>query len=279
MVVKKTVSIIEKYIALQKLSKGATVEETINIVLDALQKDPYNRPGELKEELIASCAVVLNGMLKIKRPVELYRSLALVFEPRGWCLFDAAKTIERAFLRLQGEAIKRGESEALWRVVSKLKNPHVTRIVSYRVPTDDLIELLHSNNLELRENAAAALALKRGKSTQLLEFLLNNGDLIVSKGAARALPRRNDLPVDFLERLLAHQMGFVRYYASNSLAHRFMSRHSMMRKLVSSSDAMVRSGATTQKKVVGAELRHITGIAPFRRNLIEKITRPLIRRK
>ncbi len=111
---------------------------------------------KLQEELVSSCALVLNAMGMIRDPVRLYANLAGVFGPRGWCLFGVEQ-VEKAFLRLQGDAIRMGKSAELWKAAAKIGNPHINTLVSNKLPEDDLLELIGSENLAVRKNASKAL--------------------------------------------------------------------------------------------------------------------------
>lgn len=90
------VEIISEYITFRNLPIQDTVEGTMNVVLESLAKEPENKiSGEFAEELVSSCAVVLNGLRRIKDPVRLFRNLGSAFERRGYCIYT--KTVANAF--------------------------------------------------------------------------------------------------------------------------------------------------------------------------------------
>lgn len=271
------VGILDKFIDSNNLKRGGSVEETVNAVLVHIKNSRLNVPGDtFRDELFSCCAVTLGGMAKIKDPVVLFRNLAGAFESRGWCIFT--NTVKRAFFRLEADAVNRKMAEGLFFALSSVKNPYIYRNLSSKLPYEYLEELLGSDDREIRESAAKALALKRSTPLRTIQWMVMHQDSAISSGAAKGMRFRNDLPVDFMKALLQHPYYVVRENVAYSLAKRFKNT-ALAAELVKHPNLNVRYGAKQGlKKIAGTKttLKYIKGSPKKRRLKIHSLTKPLV---
>jgi hypothetical protein len=201
-------SVLKKYIESNGLPLGRTVEETLNIVLESLRKQPENRAvKKFRGELISSCAVALNGLGRVKDPVRLFKNLTLAFERREECIYT--RTVGNAFNRLYSDAVKRGRKEEVFSIWKNLKNPLTKAYAGKHVPVAELKKFLNHENEEIMLAAVRGLAQKKSTSSEDIIKFLNHENEEIRYVVSRILPYRTDLSLEFLKQLLNHESDFV----------------------------------------------------------------------
>ncbi|MBI5553456.1 MAG: hypothetical protein HY917_01825 [Candidatus Diapherotrites archaeon] len=269
---KQPAEVLRNYLDSRGFRPLNSVEGTLNRALIHLARESLNHEtGLFREELISASAISLMGLRRIADPVRLYRNLANAFERRD--LFIVTGAVRGAFIRLQNDAIKRGQEKAVRSVLLGLKNKMIAPL-SPRLSPDFLKSLpargFPSSQVAQAISASPACSLKDLRS--LLDF-----DSF-QKGALMGLLERKSVPVSFLESLLTHASGDVRYDAAFLLASRGYSPE----KLEGLKDAQVLGGLSywntvryQKRRPPVSDLERISGKRVFRGQQMKELTRML----
>ncbi|MEM4662447.1 MAG: hypothetical protein QXM75_00265 [Candidatus Diapherotrites archaeon] len=212
-------NILRAYADLRGIPIEENVEDTLNNILVSLQNEPENVfEGPFRKELLSACAVVLNGMPKIKDPVKLFKNLVLAFERRGYCIFT--NTVRLAFKRLWAVAKKQNRTNemiAIWRTI---KNPFARGENARYLPREELLQALKTRDDFVKEIAAETLVSRKDFTIKEIKALLSEKNFFIVKGAANGLAKRPDLPLRFLESLLSHPSEEIAAKAAFAIAIR-----------------------------------------------------------
>ncbi len=210
-------NLLKEYVDKRKLPLSDTVEGTLNTILEDLIQQPRNvEAGLFRSELISACALALNGLSKIKDPVELFRNLGTAFEKRAYCIYT--KTVVNAFNRLYSDAVKQGKEKDVLSVWHSFTNP-LTKAHSMKyLPTIELNGFVSNSNPHISKSAAETLVSRKETPTEKINDLLYSSDPSVRLGASEALIFRRDFLVVNLEKLLQHKDSSVRSGVAEALA-------------------------------------------------------------
>jgi len=163
-------SIVE-YISREKIKRGETAEQTLNRVLERLQKDPQNKSKNIytRPALVSACTVALMGLGKIKDPAALLENLGKAFGRRSYCIHG--KTSKLAFGRLIRGAIgnpkKKGIEQRLEKVakiIKKFENNNVRGICILHLP--EKTALKHFGEAKIKYSKYIWGEVKRGLWTR-----------------------------------------------------------------------------------------------------------------
>lgn len=190
------------YISNRKLPIGKTVEETINTVLESLINESNNSDSMgYRDELISSACLIFLGLSNIKDPVKLYKNLALTFERRGYCIFT--NTVVNAFIRLQNDCVKQRRIEEFKEVYFNLSNRNTCKILSQKLPTSFLEEILTRNySIDLNKRVYSILFSKKEypKGKVLNHIIV--GDKTYLQSFIEGFLKRPDITIDEVKKII-----------------------------------------------------------------------------
>jgi|GEM_PF-2002324 len=188
----KTTDILEDFIELEGIKKGATNEETLCRVFHRLgsKEEMAKLESDWRRVFVSASALALNGLPKIKDPLKLYILMARAFEEKGYCIFT--ETVTNALMRVQGEAVKKGKLEEVLKVVRAATNAGIKNALSPMIPKKVLMHL--ADNVHYGAGAGRALGLRKDLTTaDLKELLLKWASDVPLSNALTSMMRKNPL--------------------------------------------------------------------------------------
>lgn len=201
---------LRTYAILNKIPPCKTTEETVNLILENLIRDPRNKDSDkYRSELLSSTAVVLMGLGKITDPVRLYRNLTEAFERRGSCIFT--NTVERAIKRLQSDAISQGKEAEIMLIWRGLKSRYTKWVLSDNLSMSSLEEILKNSDVPKDITFKTMWSKEEFPKEELFRMIWKYNDNALLYAPARisfatALRKRKDITTNELLNLLTHNI-------------------------------------------------------------------------